>query len=408
MHCLNILKNTKNAEDVIDTFKRCNVLVKMEENGPRAVFYRHKFDSMETNLDRECNGLVCDLETQTVLSYPPPPLAINKWVSSDKAWVIDVHDGTMFTLYYYDDNWCMSTNRAYDITNMYPFGYNYTYGEILDFILEQCYPTFSYDALNKTLSYSMCMCSQLLHPSNEQNKIYLVGVYTKDGKSMMLNATGERMFYLSNSDNANVSDDTNISDDANVSITSSVPSNVPNDLSEVSMFERQIALRKDTKNIFRCKHDCTKGKYGYIVFHNGQNIYVESYTMKMIRNSYYSNALIATLATERINNKRLFTVLANIRDEYSFGEPVTPITKIFPLFVSFYNSVYDEVIRVNNMLCMEIDEGSSIDTFLDLIVKSHTGCRDGVTLFTLMKKFENFISLYNYLNQFEKFHEELH
>ncbi len=403
MHCLNILKNTKDAEDVIDTFKRCNVLVKMEENGPRAVFYRHKFDSMETNLDRECNGLVCDLETQTVLSYPPPPLAINKWVSSDKAWVIDVHDGTMFTLYYYNDNWCMSTNRAYDITNMYPFGYTHTYGEILDFILEQCYPTFSYDALDKTLSYSMCMCSQLLHPSNEQNKIYLVGVYTKDGKSMMLNATGERMFYLSNSNNSNNSND------------SSISLNVPNDLLEVSMFEKQIALRKDTKDIFRCKYNYTDSeysytgsKYGYIVFHDGQNIYVESHTMKVIRTSYYSNALIATLATERINNKRLFTVLANIRDEYSYDKPVTPITRIFPSFVSFYSLVYDEVIRVNNMLYMEIDEGSSTDTFLDLIVKSHTGCRDGVTLFTLIKKFENFVSLYNYLNQFEKFHEELH
>ena len=78
-----------------------------------------------TNMQRECNGLVIDSNTLLPLAIPIPNFIsnintklINSYINLNLYTVYPIRDGTIINLYYYDDKWCISSSRGYDVTNL--------------------------------------------------------------------------------------------------------------------------------------------------------------------------------------------------------------------------------------------------------------------------------------------------
>jgi hypothetical protein len=88
-----------------------------------------------------CNGLVIDT-TWKVLAVPP--IAFNKkYISSDinikKYDVLKVIDGTVVTIYHWQNKWHISSCNGYDVSTFYWMG-DKTYSEVIYDLIEKLYP----------------------------------------------------------------------------------------------------------------------------------------------------------------------------------------------------------------------------------------------------------------------------
>lgn len=136
-------------------------------------------------MEAECNGLILEHNTHTnkytVLNMPSYKSIVCKNYkqftnSYDNYDVYKVYDGTIMNLYYYNNKWCFSTFRGYEVNNK--LFYKKSYKEIFDLITSQYYPQFSYDKLNKNKCYTFCVKYNEYHlfssPIISDNYIYLI------------------------------------------------------------------------------------------------------------------------------------------------------------------------------------------------------------------------------------------
>jgi len=115
----------------------------------------------------EANGLVLDSKNYDVLCMPA--LAFNPKVNRRE--IIDnfasytiypVFDGTTINLYYYEDEWIMSSTNGYEIDDFKWMGEK-TYRQAFDEIVA-LYPEFSLDKLQKNYSYTIGFRFSDFHP----------------------------------------------------------------------------------------------------------------------------------------------------------------------------------------------------------------------------------------------------
>ena len=92
----------------------------------------------QIELASECNGIVININTWDILSYPPAALSFNMQKSTildcfkTKMYEIYYADfGTVTTLYYFDNKWQLSTANSYEIDNMIWLGKK-TFRELID------------------------------------------------------------------------------------------------------------------------------------------------------------------------------------------------------------------------------------------------------------------------------------
>ncbi len=118
-------------------------------------------------LARQCNGIVLEYPSWKVLSMPHSMLsqrfsAAELCKHIDNYDIYDIKDGTTITLYYYKEQWCMSSTNGFEVSAFQWIG-PMTYKEIFEQLIQQ-YPEFSYDRLDKTHSYTIGMRHQSFHP----------------------------------------------------------------------------------------------------------------------------------------------------------------------------------------------------------------------------------------------------
>lgn len=156
----------------------------------RVMFIANRFKSNFHNpMTQECNGLIFEydniLNTYNFLVIPTELFnsqrlnksEISNLYNQDLFNIYPVYDGTIINLYYYNGEWKISTNKAYDANNLI-FTNNKTFKNILDEILNS-YPNFSYDNLNKNKCYTLCMKYTGFHPFIENlhynnNKLIII------------------------------------------------------------------------------------------------------------------------------------------------------------------------------------------------------------------------------------------
>lgn len=117
----------------------------------------------------QCNGFILDASNNwNALAVPCEAFnpktslrAVSQNYTANKYKIYKISDGTIITLYYYNDHWVLGTTNGYEMNNMRWMGPK-TYEEMFNEIT-RFYPEFSLDKFDKKYSY----CIGFKHHSNQ-------------------------------------------------------------------------------------------------------------------------------------------------------------------------------------------------------------------------------------------------
>jgi len=234
------------------------------------VIYEKKYTRiMLGSFRRTCEfkfpGLIMVKESNKyrVASVPPaPPISqFKRNMLNNPESIIQVNDGTTVTLYYYNNEWIISTHRGYDVSNYIWFS-NKTYRQVLDEVLSS-YTEFNFNQLSKIKSYTIGFKHHEYHPFDEGCKFKAWFIQSVD-----LNQFNDGKLSVSYTDNIGIPIQKNIdSKDSKLDLQSTAN----------TAFEEY----KKNKTI----------NYGYIVLKDNRQYLIESSLLKNIRNIFYVNNL---------------------------------------------------------------------------------------------------------------------
>jgi hypothetical protein len=141
----------------------------------RVMFIANRFKSDFSNpISFECNGIIAEynkkMNTYKALVIPVQlfnsqkliKTEIERFYTSNQYELYKVHDGTLINLYYYNNSWRISTNKAYDANNLI-FVNDKTYEDVLHEIME-LYPSFQLKNLDTNKCYTLCFKYEPFHP----------------------------------------------------------------------------------------------------------------------------------------------------------------------------------------------------------------------------------------------------
>lgn len=181
--------------DVIDVVKKIGIKVIYEpslvsEKKGRIMLTTQRFNAdFRDPLVRECGSVIIasvvsnpdsdQTKSETsvhwrIVSSSPPPF--NPKVSLNRLRLSDynisyINEGTTITLYYYNDKWCIATTNGYDVSDLIWAGKK-TYRQVFDEVIVE-FPEFKFDALDKTIAYTIGFHHPEFHPfkgTNEKEK----------------------------------------------------------------------------------------------------------------------------------------------------------------------------------------------------------------------------------------------
>lgn len=286
------------------------VIENSENHTSRIMFIANRFKSNFDNpMSFECNGLIAEYNKSTnnykFLVVPIPLFNSQKLIKSEIEYhynlneykLYKVYDGTIINLYYYNNEWKISTNKAYDANNLI-FINNKTYKDILLEILTY-YPEFSFDVLDKNKCYTLCMKYYLYHP-------FIENINMNNNKLIFLQSVD--MFEFNNNKKLIINESENIglpiSQQYDISQFESLTSIYNSLNNEITRFKKEksspnyepifgIILR--SKNFFQTK--------------NYSSILLESNLMSKIRNLIYNHTFTKKLhfynVLDKFNNMEI-------------------------------------------------------------------------------------------------------
>jgi len=262
----------------------------------RMIFIGNRFKSDFNNpITFECNGAVVKYNAinkkWTTLVVPLELFnsqkllksEMNKFIMSDSYKLYKVYDGTIVNLYYYGDSWRISTNKAYDASNL-TFIDNKTYNDVLQelFLL---YPDFNMDNLDVNKCYTICFKYDKYHTFIENN-------FVNQNKLILMQSVDMKLF---NEENKLV-----INEDEDIGIPLLEKYNI-SDYQNINNLSQLL-----NNEITRYKRDHNSDHYfpifGYILRSNNynktknySNILLESNLMSKIRNLIYNHSFAKKL-----------------------------------------------------------------------------------------------------------------
>lgn len=132
-----------------------------------------------------CGGIVMEYGTWKILAMPPHPANPRVKLSAIDAseyTVREINDGTMITLYYYQNEWHLATTNGITVGSLIWLG-NKTYRQVLDECLAK-YPDFSFDKLKKDHSYTIGFRHPEYHPFRPSTEAWFIQSYDTTNKTM--------------------------------------------------------------------------------------------------------------------------------------------------------------------------------------------------------------------------------
>lgn len=160
------------------------------EKDNRMILIGNRFKSDFNNpISFECNGAIVSynkkenkwrtlvVPTELFNSQNLCKEELNKNIKNMNYTLYRVYDGTMVNLYFYNGEWRISTNKAYDATNLI-FIDNKTYNNVLEELFSY-YKDFNINRLNINKCYTICFKYNKFHSFIEsnlknQNKLVLI------------------------------------------------------------------------------------------------------------------------------------------------------------------------------------------------------------------------------------------
>jgi hypothetical protein len=179
MELLKYLNNTTNQQEQDYT----NLIVK--EAGPlNLITYKHdqEFTQRTPAWVRNCKGIILERATNKIVCYTFDKFVDDFSMLSPNFYVEDAIDGTQIRVFYYADEWHISTTRCIDADKAYWFS-GKSFKTLFMEAVNAC--GLSFDRLNKKCSYSFVLC----HPENrivvKYDKPMLYHVLTRDMESLL-------------------------------------------------------------------------------------------------------------------------------------------------------------------------------------------------------------------------------
>lgn len=198
MHVKKFINKLGNKDPAIirSSIYERGILSTYDPTGTRMVFYTSKNQRFNESddLNLECNGLVMDIKNMKSLVIPPltyrsniVPSVVNGFLENNLYDVSYVNDGTTFNLYWWDDSWCISTTRSYDLTDK-KWG-NLSYRQLIKNTLGDREEKF-YNSLDVNKSYTFGLRHSDLHPFKEglntyDNKIWFIQSVSLDDQNII-------------------------------------------------------------------------------------------------------------------------------------------------------------------------------------------------------------------------------
>lgn len=153
----NICQETK------DRLLSCGINYKTDSKRLLLIANRARAD-MGASWVRKCNGLI--LCQGRVIAQPPELLShtpSHKHVKANwgKYQQFRIYDGTLVTIYYYENQWCIATTNGYEVNN-YKWGTGSSYEEIMSELFGRW--DIYMDSLDTSLNYTFNIKHSSIHP----------------------------------------------------------------------------------------------------------------------------------------------------------------------------------------------------------------------------------------------------
>jgi len=325
----------------------------------------------------ECNGLILEASTEGWNILVMPILSpksnintnkINNWLAEDLYNIYAMEDGTVINLYYYENEWVISTARGIYM-NKVKFN-TLTYQEMLEECVEKVYDvkTF-YKNLDTSSCYTIGFKHPDLHPFQEGSKtpIYKIwSIQSIDVKSL------------------------------------TKPMRKP--IMEKFPVQRKYQFKtKNMHNLYKrlssALQDYLEGKrpnYGYIMVSKNPNIthefsiiMLESFLMSTIRNLWYNSAYIEFSKAKEYTKQNVILLNSFLDDNRT-----NTFTALFPKYISEFN-IYKK------------NEDKLIEDIYDNI-KNNTNESLNIVVQSLLEEVKNTINIELHDNPLQKIKDIIH
>lgn len=262
----------------------------------RVMFIANRFKSnFENPMSFECNGLIINfnktLNSYKFLVIPIPLFNSQKLIKSEienhynnnDFNLCKVYDGTIINLYYYNNEWKISTNKAYDVNNLY-FISNKTYKDVLLEILNY-YPDFKFENLKINKCYTLCMKYHEFHP-------FIENLHYNNNKLVFLQSIDMDLF--NNHNKLEINENENIGlpisqkyDINNFQSLNAIYHSLNNEITRYKKEKHLTSYEPIFGIILRSKN--------FLKTKNYSNILIESTLMTKIRNLVYNHSFTKKL-----------------------------------------------------------------------------------------------------------------
>lgn len=296
-----LLNNLRAAADdaavdaVMRNITENNIRVRTEKVEHGRVVLSCAFKQVTSKLVSECNGLVLDSKNWRVLAAPPSAFnmrpnnkRVDAYLSESLYDVIRVVDGTVVTLYHYDDRWAISSSNGYDVSTLKWIGPK-TYAELLFELFKRI----------GEVPVEFTETGFLNFPSLDKHKCYTIGFRHHNFQPLVEDP--EKLWFIQSCD---VSGEFPVILDVTPVEVASLPgqdilTRPFNTLNEIRSFSaNSVALAVETISAIRKGEDCIRSfNYGYILRSRQpertkdlSNILIESPLLKQIRKKVYDRA----------------------------------------------------------------------------------------------------------------------
>ena len=298
----------------------------------------------------ECNGLILSTADWTPLVIPPRTLRYNfnhdicnKWLQKGIYHIYDAEDGTCFNMYYYNNQWFISTTNGIDVGNkkwedVHSTLVNtdtLTYKEVISECLSK--NNMSWDdlvsKLNKSHCYSFGFKHPAMHPFYEGKSTPIYKFWFI--QSVCLDKSSPT--YLWSYDTPNIPHGTDhLIKNMKHQELSKV--DIVSDIKELIGFAEKELYRYI--NDLEKKDNTTPVRYGFILRSvnfeltgNHSDIYIESSLLREIRKFWYNNHTVSQCKSNKWN-KTNTTILLAFLDNRSNEN----FTLLFPQYVDVFHS----------------------------------------------------------------------
>lgn len=286
---------------------RNKIKISYDEN--RAIFtadYHRKNTSFDV-FARECNGLILEMNTWKPLMVPPRGLRANidtvtgnKFVQQHLYDIYRAEDGTCFNMYYYGENWVISTARGYAMNDVSWGGKTYQQ------LVEEClaHVNLTWDQFTEQLVTTRCYSFGFKHKDFHK---------FQEGQSTPIN----RMWFIQSVDLDEQSDRYLWSSNASPCVE------IPNQ----KVYTTTITNLKELYTLAARAYDafCNSGDvcYGFIlrskdhnITGNSSDLFIESSLMSTIRKLWYDNTIVSACRANQWDKDIAVTLNAYLSDRW--------------------------------------------------------------------------------------------